>query len=836
MNKQKFVLFICFVFGIVLNLCCADKTSSNTYTVRPEHPRIYINADNIGAIRARIADTWSIQHGYYQEIKAYAESIMDKEIKATDRTSPQRLKILAFLYLIGEVPGTLYRQYSIDDFGAKGIAYLRAFAGHYSKRAPGASYGSATVQSMSVAYDWLYHKLSKEDKNYIVPRLIAAAEGQKKNIEWQQTFKDYSVGGNNYCVAGLAFYGDGINDAKAKEYIEHYINKYRKEFIAGWNFAIQNGGSFQGSDGHMQDIAYFLYVIDAFYTATDMDDLGTFDYLKYASEWLTYALVPHWNNGNNLFNTDNDFLFGREIGIEEIRSMGRITSYPHFSDKLKSLTAWLCNSRLPPPQAKRPHWTTFNYDFKLMDLIWRDDTAKAKSPVELQLPLTRHFGVLDNGTGHAGGVGIVIMKSAWQDPNATFAVFKCAPFKYTHDDHDSNSFIIHKKGLLAIDSGMYENGDWWSHEVNYAYRTVAHNSLLVYDPKEIFGGSASVANDGGQRLPQKMYSRNYPKDYAVGGGRDIGGMARFESVEGVYDYMRGDATRAYQSTLFTDGGNRAKLSLFTRDFVYLRSNDGTHDYFVVFDKVVSTEPGFQKRWLLHSINEPSVNGTFTKGGIDGAGAANKFGGTPGSISLDADTVIIREAGGTLFSKTIFPQKHTVVKIGGPDAEGNTNTAGSYESFVNGTNYKTDTQRSKSYTFKPLQGAWRIEVAPLTAQKEDVFLHVLYPCDKTITAMPPTTPVESKNATMAGVHIAALADVPSWVVLFSKNTHDVHEVTYEVKAEGNARQLLCDMKKNTPYEILHNGKLLATKKSSDQGTLFFEGELGGDNVFLVKAAD
>ena len=849
-HKIALLIFTIAIIGICYNI---KGRESYAYTVREEHPRIYINSDNIGAIRARAGNGWGVQDEYYLELKNYADSIMEPEVSIADRTSPQRLKILAFLYVLGEIPGNSYIKYSIDDYGNKGIAYLKAFADYYSSHRPSASYGSIAVQSMSVAYDWLYHKLTQEDKQYIVPRLIKAADGQRWNIEWPQTFKDYSIGGNNYCIAGLAFYGDKINYAKEYEYLEHYIKKYRQEFIAGWDFATEGGGSFQGSNGHFGDITIFLYVMDAFYTATDIDDIGNFDYLKYASEWLTYALVPHWNNGNNLVYTDNDFMHARGIGGTEIEAVSRITSYPHFSDRLKSLTAWLVDSRLIKASPKRPHWTAYNYDYKLMDLVWRDSTVEAKSPKELNLPLARHFGVLDNSTGHAGGVGIVIMKSAWEDADATFAMFKCAPFKYTHDDHDSNSFIITKKGLLAIDSGLYENGDWWNHELNYAYRTIAHNSMLIFDPKENFGGF-SVSNDGGQRLPQRVYSRNYPKDFKVGGGRDIGGMVRFESVEGIYDYMRGDATRAYQSTLFTDGGNKPKISLFTRDFVYLRSKYGNNDYFVVFDKVNSTNPEFKKKWLLHSIEAPMINGTYSKGGIDGKGTTNAHGGTSGSISYDTDTVIISEADGKLFSRTLLPIKRAVIKVGGPDVQGVSNAKGSYESYVNGVNYKTDDERSQSYKFNPLQGSWRIEVESLVNQKEDLFLHVLYPCDKNTTEMPQTILIESQDAKMTGTlivsnvetqNIASLQSnqsfskinsinqMPHWVVLFSKTGEEIAETQYKIHGQGASRHLLCDVKKNAQYEIWQNGEFRETKQSSDQGTLFFEGVLEGSGEFLIR---
>jgi heparin/heparan-sulfate lyase len=37
--------------------------------------------------------------------------------------------------------------------------------------------------------------------------------------------------------------------------------------------------------------------------------------------------------------------------------------------------------------------------------------------------------------------------------------------------------------------------------LNYYWRTIAHNALLVYDPKEVFSRKGDYGNDGGQRLP-----------------------------------------------------------------------------------------------------------------------------------------------------------------------------------------------------------------------------------------------------------------------------------------------------------------------------------------------
>ncbi len=144
MKRNKVVIFVCILIVVSLYFNASDKIPSYAYEVRPEHPRIYINSDNIEAIRARLANSWGIQQAYYSEMKRYVESVMETEVVVTNRTSPQRLTILAFLYVIKEIPGISYVNYSIDDFGAKGVEYLKAFADHYSKHRPEATYWSKT--------------------------------------------------------------------------------------------------------------------------------------------------------------------------------------------------------------------------------------------------------------------------------------------------------------------------------------------------------------------------------------------------------------------------------------------------------------------------------------------------------------------------------------------------------------------------------------------------------------------------------------------------------------------------------------------------------------------
>jgi len=129
-----------------------------------------------------------------------------------------------------------------------------------------------------------------------------------------------------------------------------------------------------------------------------------------------------------------------------------------------------------------------------------------------------------------------------------------------------------------------------------------------------------------------------------------------------YVYTFGDATRAYQSTLYTSLGNDPKISDFTGNLFIWNLPDGTTDYFCIFDRVIETttnyaknSPNSSKRWVLHSKYWPTVDGTQT------VVRDGKWSYADGSyvISIDTETFAVEgsasvTAGGKLFSKTLLP--------------------------------------------------------------------------------------------------------------------------------------------------------------------------------------
>jgi hypothetical protein len=267
-------------------------------------------------------------------------------------------------------------------------------------------------------------------------------------------------------------------------------------------------------------------------------------------------------------------------------------------------------------------------------------------------------------------LGHVYSRSSWSDADATWAMFQCGPIFAGHQHLDNASFVIVKRGDLAIDSGVNE---YSSHRANYYSRTIAHNSVLVFDPEERFPGAVwswqgtGGSNDGGQRrvdFPDRATASAEEK-----ARRDVGRIIAFRNAAD-WCYACGDASRSY------DAG---KLRSFTRQFLHLRP-----DTFVVFDRVEATTAKYPKTWLLHSVEAPS-------------------------IEAEERTFRVEHAGGRLEVFCLLPEDARIEAVGGPGRE----------FLVDGRDYPPDAKSD------PGAGAWRTEVRPVRPGAVHRFLHVLH---------------------------------------------------------------------------------------------------------------
>lgn len=99
---------------------------------------------------------------------------------------------------------------------------------------------------------------------------------------------------------------------------------------------------------------------------------------------------------------------------------------------------------------------------------------------------------------------------------------------------------------------------------------------------------------------------------------------------------------------------------------------------IIFDRAISERPEFEKTWLLHCRNAPTIEGTG---------------------------FVVTDGKGRLDGKTLLPEKAMLKSVSGYTYRGQT----------------FDPQPSAQ---SAVASKWRIEVQPATPTKEDLFLHVL----------------------------------------------------------------------------------------------------------------
>ena len=138
--------------------------------------------------------------------------------------------------------------------------------------------------------------------------------------------------------------------------------------------------------------------------------------------------------------------------------------------------------------------------------------------------------------------------------------------------------------------------------------------------------------------------------------------------------MAGDFTKAY---------SEQKMKQWVRQIVFLRP-----DTFVIFDKVVSTKPEFEKTWVLHGRNEPVIKD---------------------------NTSVFTNGKGKLTGQILLPKNVNMSRI-------------------NGYTYGGKTFDLPANSSTPTANKWRIEIKPKESQTEDVFVNVLSTSDAPVNAV------------------------------------------------------------------------------------------------------
>lgn len=618
----------------------------------------------------------------------------------------------------------------------------------------------------AMVYDWCYDQMKSSEKQAYIKEFVRLAKSMECGYPPR----------NNQPIAGhpsewmimrdMLSAGIAIYDEYPDMY-NHVITMLYRDYIPARNY-------FYGGQNYHQGTNYVhvRFACDLF-PLWILEKMGAGSIYDSSARFVLYDIIYRRRPDGVLLPSGDDYPQNRPALLTMPTPMMLASSY--YKDE------YLAYEFERNPHLNKSGNESMNHCL-IYDLLWRDYNLKGKAPDDL--PLTRY-----SGTPY----GWMIARTGW-DANSVIAEMKInEQFVGNHQHMDGGSFQIYHKGPLAIDAGAYSgsSGGYNSpNNKNYFKRTIAHNSLLVYDPDEKFecwnygggGKTRFAANDGGQRMCGEGWKTCNSLDSLLSEEYTVGKVLAHgfgpDAQTPDYSYLKGDITQAYTR----------KVKEAKRSFVFLNlQSEQVPAALIVYDKVVASNPGYRKYWLLHSIEEPTLeSNTFTV-----------------RRTKDGDS-------GMLHNTVLLPQADNmhIDKVGGPGKE----------NWVFGTNYPNDAVAPYLDNANE-RGAWRVELSPVAPAATDNFLNVIQVADNQCNKLNAVQCIE--NELVVG---AQLADR---VVTFAKNSEQLcRDFAFSVSGTGIFKFVITDLKAGN-WQVKKDGRVfipLAEVRASE-GVLSFEGTAG-----------
>ncbi len=626
-----------------LNVCLGQTT----YQVKPAHPRLLI--EDVGEMARRCDGPLAAD---YAIVKQRADAAVQRgSIQNTSNawSMPEDLMNCGLAYLVERQRGHEARPYA--------DAIIRQWGdGSVIANRKGSPFGYHAL-----AYDWIYDALTPEQRiqfgDALGPWLRYFTDEPKILLKWghweyNQTWGPIHLNIGNTRDAltqklfiALTISGAGTKfEADAKTFLDSWDQRVPAECIPAFN---RMGGVWSESFGHggYGPVTVIPYAFHGWRTATGIDlfkQLKPWGYPMESPRWVAYTMMPH--NDRTAWIDDGD----------GSRPAAFARAAPMLHDELSQ---WFCDRG---QTWLRERWQR---------VACYDPSIPATPPYRLPL------GYLFPGAGH------VYMRSAWNDPNATWAFFGCGPQFAGHARDDEGHFLICKRGSLVSRQGGQGHND----TDYFAGGSLICNIVTIFDPNERFRRDKGNENDGG--LVRHVYEGGpFP--------RERGHIVAFEHNSS-YTYAAADITKGY---------NDKKAREVTRQFVYLR---GEREFFVVFDRVEATRPDFARHFFLHVPSEPQrQDGSLTWLSLPEA---------------DGDKGVLSHGRSRMYLHTLLPQKAEIVLRGGPGQEAwghPLEKTAQYNHLTQGR-------------LRPPICPWRIEVGDPTTEPRSLFLHVFEIVDEQI---------------------------------------------------------------------------------------------------------
>ena len=338
------------------------------------------------------------------------------------------------------------------------------------------------MDNVALAYDSFYDDISAADKAKIIAWFNEELSVYKESSGDEMAFHNSILAKiTTYLRIAIATWKE---NPKAKGFLEYATKKLYEGRLAPVLNAFGAGGGFTESGGYTK---YCLWpLVNGLELARKC---GLYDGFakapKFFYQRMAYELYnPYpglWTYGSERYPQEGDSgpdTYGGERAENPRHVRTLLADYFHGSELSKYVAA-----------RKRKGSNTYE---KFTDFLYGETSAKKEEPLDITALPMAHL---------AEGIGRVYARGSWKDDAAWFR-FECGDWWAEHNHFEAGNFEIFKNEPLATESGEYVLYDT-NHSMNWLIRTVAHNCILVFDPKETWtvmrdGGKNTYANDGGQ--------------------------------------------------------------------------------------------------------------------------------------------------------------------------------------------------------------------------------------------------------------------------------------------------------------------------------------------------
>ncbi|MCA9267728.1 MAG: heparinase II/III family protein [Planctomycetales bacterium] len=430
--------------------------------LRPEHPRLLATKDDFAALAARCNESEQLAR-WRDKLKGDAERLIDtpsvkyeipdgKRLLRVSREAKDRVLLLALMHRLTQDPRFAERAWVELDTVTR---FKDWNPSHFLDTAE-------MTFAVAIGYDWLYDKWSEVQRSQLRQAIVKMGlkpglEVYRKRQWWSQAIHNW----NQVCNGGMGIGALAIAEDEPELAAETLYAALQSLPLAMREFR-PDGGWGEGPGYWRYATEYNVYFLAALRTALG----GDFGLSQMPGFPATGEFPIHFNSPTGLtFNYADAHDSWR--GAPQLFWMATTFDRPAYA------------------AAQAPFATS---NPSALDLLWGAAWIDRDLKSEIgALPPARQF----------TGVAVATMRSAWNDPRATFVGFKGGNNRVNHGQLDLGSFVLDALGVRwAVDLGPddynipgYFGPQRWSY---YRNMTEGHNTLVINGRNQSTTATAAI--------------------------------------------------------------------------------------------------------------------------------------------------------------------------------------------------------------------------------------------------------------------------------------------------------------------------------------------------------